>query len=253
MLAVSAAVAAAALASATIARADGMPAGPAAYAAPFSWTGIYLGVSSGWAEQETHWRYTNPVPSTCCKPFSADADEPVAGAHIGAQYQFGMIVVGAEVGGIMKLAQDHLTKKLGCVATVPGDTCEAEIGNLFTVGPRVGLAWQNWLVYGTGGYAQGYVNTKVMSSPTTTFDTTDEKQRGYFAGGGVEYALSRHVTAGIQYEHVDLGTTFHPSSADGFLPSPPGVNGRNIGATEDIVSARLSFKFGLGRDYAPLK
>ena len=39
--------------------------------------------------------------------------------------------------------------------------------------------------------------------------------------------------------------SYHASSADAFGPSPPGVNGRNISATEDIVRARLSLKFGV--------
>jgi hypothetical protein len=52
-----------------------------------------------------------------------------------------------------------------------------------------------------------------------------------------------NIIAGIEYQHVDVGTAYHASSADAFGPSPPGVNGRNISATEDIVRARLSLKF----------
>jgi hypothetical protein len=44
---------------------------------------------------------------------------------------------------------------------------------------------------------------------------------------------------------VDLGNHFQASSADGlfgFGPSPPSVNGRNIGATIDMVRFSVSVK-----------
>ena len=47
---------------------------------------------------------------------------------------------------------------------------------------------------------------------------------------------------GAEYEHIDLRTSFMASSADAFAPSPPGVNGRNVGATEDLVLAKFTLK-----------
>ena len=71
------------------------------------------------------------------------------------------------------------------------------------------------------------------------------KLRDHVRGGGVEYALADHLIVGLEYQHVDAGTAFHASSADGFSASPPGVNGRNIDGKEDIVRARISVKFGV--------
>src|SRR5262249_31367186 len=123
----------------------------------------------------------------------------------------------------------------------------------FTIGPRIGVASGKWLVYGTGGYAAGLVNTHVTVGGAP-FDNTTQHQDGWFAGGGVEYALLPYLIFGVEYQHLDLGTANHPSPLDVALPgngclssAAGGPNCRAIGASEDIVRARLSFKFsGLG-------
>jgi hypothetical protein len=60
---VSAAVAAAALASATVVRADGMDRGPAPYVSGLSWSGIYIGIQSGWMDSDISGHLTS-APST---------------------------------------------------------------------------------------------------------------------------------------------------------------------------------------------
>jgi hypothetical protein len=52
------------------------------------------------------------------------------------------------------------------------------------------------------------------------------------------------VILGVEYQHIDLGSRLHMSTAlDGpGNPCPPGVNCRNISATEDLVRGRLSLK-----------
>src|SRR5262249_42178925 len=40
----------------------------------YNWSGLYWGANAGWAWDSFDWRYTNPSPATCCKPFSASID-----------------------------------------------------------------------------------------------------------------------------------------------------------------------------------
>ena len=58
------------------------------------------------------------------------------------------------------------------------------------------------------------------------------------------------MIVGAEYQHIDLGTRLHLAPLDGFRACPPGVNCRNIGATEDIVRARLSLKINPFRGVA---
>jgi outer membrane immunogenic protein len=218
---------------------------PVAYYGPpiapaYNWSGVYFGGSLGGGWQNMDWRYTNPGVADCCKPFSATDGDGVYGAHVGAQIQFGNIVAGGELGGIWRF-DDDFSSKTGCIAGT-FQTCETKIRDgILTVGPRLGWAANNWLFFTTGGYAEGTVVSRLVEPNRTVFDWTSKDEDGWFVGGGIEYALAKNVILGVEYQHVDFGTTFHPSSADGFVAGP---NGRDIGASEDIVRARLSFKFG---------
>jgi outer membrane immunogenic protein len=130
---------------------------------------------------------------------------------------------------------------------------------VFTVGPRLGVAWDKFLVYGTGGWATGKVETQLMRfTPglSTFFDQTSRDQDGWFAGGGIEYALTQNLIFGVEYQHIDLGDELHSSQLDAGRPCPAvGVYCRDVGASEDIVRARLSYKFfgTEARAAAPLK
>src|SRR5438105_462510 len=65
----------------------------------YDWSGFYIGVSAGWAHSSYDWRYANPVPATCCAPFSASVDNAIFDLHVGVQWQFGWLVIGGEVAG----------------------------------------------------------------------------------------------------------------------------------------------------------
>jgi len=245
----------------SIALADGY--GRAAPSAPaiYNWTGFYIGGSVGGAWENFDWRFVNP-PLTTVHSFSATRDQGTFGGHVGAQIQFGSIVVGVEAGGIGNFDREFATRvavsPTGPCNGIPGQICEGRMSDVFTIGPRLGLAWDKWLVYGTGGWATGTVETQVLSGTgTVSLDRTSHDQDGWFAGGGVEYALTQNLIFGVEYQHIDLGDDFHRSTADAGLPCPPiGYHCRDIGASEDIVRARLSYKFS-GNEWraapAPLK
>jgi outer membrane immunogenic protein len=240
----------------SIALADGY--GRSAPSAPtiYNWTGFYVGGSVGGAWENIDWRYENSLPATF-RSFSPTKDLGVYGGHIGAQIQFGTIVVGVEAGGIGHFDDGDFASTVsgaGHCSPVAGEVCFGRMKEIFTVGPRLGLAWDKWLVYGTGGWATGKVDTKRMLVGTT-FDETSQEQDGWFAGGGVEYALTQNLIFGVEYQHIDLGNELHWSTVDAGAPCPPvGVYCRDVGASEDIVRARLSYKFyGTEARAAPLK
>ena len=111
----------------------------------------------------------------------------------------------------------------------------------------MGWAWNKWLFYGSGGGAQGTVDTQLVNATGVAFDHTNRPTyRGWYAGFGAEYVLAQSgfvdVIGGLEYQHIDLGTQYNASSADNFSPSPPGVNGRNVALKDDLVRVRVSLK-----------
>jgi len=216
----------------------------------YDWSGIYGGLNIGWVRQKETWTYTNPIPATppTSSPHDIRTDRAVVGGHVGLQYQFKQIVLGIEGAISTPFSPRFAASDLQCVA-VAGSLCEAEAKTLLTAGGRLGWAWNRWLVYGTGGWAQLRIATREVTVPPVVFDVSQtHRHTGFYVGGGVEYALTENLIAGLEYQHVDVGTLFHASSADGiggFGPAPPGANGRNVDGGEDIVRARLSVKFGV--------
>ncbi|MCV5185543.1 outer membrane beta-barrel protein, partial [Escherichia coli] len=73
-----------------------------------------------------------------------------------------------------------------------------------TVRGRLGYAFDRWLVYGTGGFAYGGGSRSpyAASYPYTLPDTA---RIGYALGGGVEYALTDHISVKVEGLYVDLG------------------------------------------------
>lgn len=110
-----------------------------------------------------------------------------------------------------------------------------EIDFLGTVRGRLGyLIKPRLLVFGTGGFAYGYVNTSTTISQhlvgtfggvQTDFgvDTTVSRMLGgWAAGGGFELMLTSNWTAKIEYLYYDLGVSSSGQITDRItIPSPP--------------------------------
>jgi outer membrane immunogenic protein len=216
------------------------------YVAPeYNWSGLYGGINGGWIGENETYTLTNPVPATppTSSPHNIHLDNGIFGAHIGAQYQFSHVVIGAEAAASWPTGNDFGTSSLQCTSTV-GSLCQARVDHVYTAGGRLGWAWDRLLLFASGGYAQTEIESQQLTHPPTVFDTTHADHNGYYVGGGVEYAFAQFFVAGIEYQHIFVDTAYHASTADGGGPSPPGVNGRNINGTDDIVRVRVSVKFG---------
>ena len=59
------------------------------------------------------------------------------------------------------------------IVTNPANTFfQHKITNLFTVGPRLGYAWDRFMIFATGGYASADLKTAACSSVTGLCDQT---------------------------------------------------------------------------------
>jgi outer membrane immunogenic protein len=225
---------------------------PAPVVSYYDWSGVYLGASVGWIKSSYDWAYTNPAPATCCKPFSGSVTDAIIDGHLGAQFQWGWLVLGVEASANRIFTGTKLNQ-VGCVAPNSLTTaCQIQPRDIRTVGGRLGFAWQEWMIYGTGGGAWTSVQTNLFfpgaNGPTvfSSDDKTNANYRGWYAGGGFEYVMYKgnfvDVIVGAEYQHIDFGSETHFSTFDGFFPCPPGVNCRRVTAKEDIARARISIK-----------
>src|SRR5262249_6574018 len=124
-----------------------------------------------------------------------------------------------------------------------------------TVRGRVGYAFDNVLVYGTGGFAFGGVKNNLVDvltvAPTGTVNLSkDSTETGYVVGGGIEYMVSPRWSVKAEYQFIDLGN--YKLSAPEVPPSGSRVFTTNkIDNTFNTVRAGVNYH--VGNVYEPLK
>lgn len=220
-----------------------------------SWTGLYLDGDIGWEQTSNRWDY-NASTLPGLSPFSISSNDGVLGGHIGYQQQFNWLVIGGEFGGSATFSNHFATSIPTAVPGGPpctfgtGVQCQTAVGSAMTIGGKMGLAWQDWLVYGTGGAAfDGSVTSRAIFAGSSIETSTAAKANGYYVGGGIDYMLTEtnfgDLIVGVEYEHIDLGNVQLFSSSNGFAACAPGPNcaERTIGTREDIVWGKVTLKF----------
>jgi outer membrane immunogenic protein len=206
----------------------------------YDWSGFYAGLNAGYSWGRTPYDYSvagAPAASNTLKPESF-----IGGAQAGYNFQTGPFVFGVEADFAWRDGTGTTN-----VATPNGlTTFRDEQGWVGTLRPRAGVATNNWLFYGTGGLAygwlkQGYTEAQPGASRTAT---DSEIHTGWTAGGGVEFAANNRWSLGLEYLYQDLGksTLSQPGQTVGgvvFAPSSTTFEDRS-----HVLRAKLNVKFG---------
>jgi outer membrane immunogenic protein len=165
---------------------------------------------------------------------SSNDSSGIFGVDIGYNKQWGMFVAGFGFGfsgnHTMDSAQfrDFQTNTLFFPGTnqppTPVDTDfhswrQEETNWSGYAGAQLGVAWHRFLFYGMGGSAFTELDVRELDRATTSFTnvgpvpfTTDKSLTatnnilaGWYAGGGVQFAVTNVVTAGLEFRHSDYG------------------------------------------------
>lgn len=245
----------AALCSTTAFAAD-LPVAPPPPPPPiFTWTGFYLGVNLGLGGDRFSYPFSAVVPVAATGiggNATITSSGIIGGGQVGWNWQFANnFVVGLEADFSGAAIRGKVTANAGGVVAgaVPlGASIQAgsRIDYIGTVRGRVGYAWDRFLVYGTGGFAYGEVNSSISASAAiagaaAAFQASQNSSRtGWAAGGGFEYALTNNLTVKTEYLFVSLGTNTILST-----PLLGGLVGLNISqkTQANIVRAGLNYKF----------
>ncbi len=230
---------------------------PPPYIAPlpvFTWTGAYFGINAG-AAFDNKEKFVTPTSTTGGFGSTRLSDSGfTAGGQIGYNYQFGAgsgVVVGLEADAEYM----DTSKSINVVGTTGNTTYRSGLDFLGTARGRIGYAFNQFLVYGTGGFAYGNVNSRLVSyGPNgTTVNTIGSRSgfnTGYVYGGGIEYALptssflnffhSSAVTLKAEYLRYQLDSSNLQDGGAGTIVLPAGVKVKNEG---NIARIGLNYKF----------
>jgi outer membrane immunogenic protein len=150
---------------------------------PFTWTGAYAGASGGYG-----WSSSGGL----------DATGGFGGGQIGYNVQTGNIVFGVE-GDIAGGDISQTVNGFG----IPFTTAFS-VDALASLRGRAGLAYNNWLLYGTagGGWAHDKISGNIAGMPFSS----NQWLSGWTAGAGVEWSFAPNWSTKFEYLHYGLGT-----------------------------------------------
>src|SRR5262249_26360929 len=119
------------------------------------------------------------------------------------------------------------------------------------------MAWNNWMVYAVGGWAQVKLQTETLSTATGALLTlSSQHHNGWFVGGGADVFVTKlwlsDLIFGVEYKHYEFDTVRHFAAAPGAgAPAVEDVNTRDMSGRLDMFMARLTFKYT--PDSAPVR
>lgn len=228
-----------------------MPAkAPIAAAAPFSWTGCYIGAHAGAGWSRTG--FNDPVGGTIT-PSGSSFDVKskagfLGGGQVGCDYQFAS-------NWVVGLAGDFSW------ASIQGEANDPFFGGKFgnpivarsrtdflaTATGRIGYAWDHYLLYAKGGAAWAHDKYEVnnfncTTTPFVSCNTSASNTRlGWTVGGGLEWAFASNWSVLVEYDHYGFGTKtlgFTDSANPGF------VTILNVKQDIDVAKIGINYRFG---------
>jgi outer membrane immunogenic protein len=204
------------------------------YAAPFSWTGFYLGASAGAIGLSSENTYSTSDPFVVGTTDTNRGSGVLAGGTVGYNFQTGQWVIGIEADYSMASAQTGSSANFNFA----GGNGIANISNLGTVRGRLGWASDHTLLYITGGVAWGDVtNTAAVPTRVGCRQGFSGTRTGWTFGGGVEHALTDHFTVKLEALYVDFGSKSVSSAKSGC------TFGYSAKTTAAIGRLGLNYKF----------
>lgn len=237
--------------------------GPVPYV---SWAGFYAGVNGGGA-----WD-ANPqnILLTATPPLGG-YPSTVSGTNASGGFGGGQIGYNWQLPGGLKDGPSNWV--IGLEADIQGAGVESSVGpkviNGFgdavsakkeldyfgTLRGRIGYAFGNTLLYGTGGFAYGGVKNRVFDNlavvpplGTVTMQRS-ATETGYVVGAGVEYLIAPHWSFKAEYQYIDLGS-YNLSSTE--VP-PSGITFTSGKLENTFNTVRAGVNYHFGSVYEPLK
>jgi outer membrane immunogenic protein len=192
-------------------------------ATSYDWSGAYVGIQGGYGfNGEADWDINE---GTANVDLGQETDGWSVGAIVGYNVQFGMIVVGAE--GTLNYSD------LSGDKTIEGVELATDMNYFGTATARLGLALDNVLIYGKGGYAGANIGPSIDADSSFSW-SDDQFHHGWVAGLGVEFAMTQNLVIGLEYTHMDFGSETY---------TVEGVDALDVALTDDRVNLRLAYKF----------
>jgi opacity protein-like surface antigen len=176
----------------------------------YDWTGFHVGAHAGDSWSTSGGSTVNTVTGATSAPIYANPPNWHGGIQVGYDTMLpSRWVLGVEAdvsSGGTKII--HLTDASGTSAD------QTTVFDSESVRGRLGYAFDNILLYGTGGWAWSsnqYIRTQLIGTLNLATAGTDEAVNtylgGWTAGGGLAVALAQNWNVFAEYRYVDYGSS----------------------------------------------
>ena len=241
---------------------------------PHNWNGLYVGANVGYGFGEsgvTQFSALSPLAGFAqtigAVPFAQKSDVAgfLGGGQIGYNYQFApMFIVGLET----DLQYANIGGSFGNTDINSGFATSSKrlLESLGTVRGRVGwLIRDDFLLYGTGGFAYGDVASRSAGTLGVGFacnvpfnncaaGESVTTATGWTAGAGLEYAVARNWTLKAEWLYVDLGKQNYTLNDYGIAAAfgLPIILSASSDSRTHIIRTGVNYKFDWPAAVAPV-
>ena len=137
------------------------------------------------------------------------------------------------------LGNNQILAPLGAAGTFPSGPflVSTTVKDYASVRSRLGLAFDRFLVFGTGGWAWGNPLTSYALVGAAPFFNNGGSSTGWTAGLGVDYAFTDSVVGRIEYRYTSLETS-------GFVSAATNTAAASDRLPISDLRAGIAYKFG---------
>jgi outer membrane immunogenic protein len=207
----------------TTALAADLPVAPPPVPPVFTWTGFYLGANLGFGGDRSVYPFSAAAVgggAAFTGSFSITSSGVIGGGQVGYNWEFpNNFLLGFETDFDGAAIRGKITANVGGATGGGPLGVAAEVGSTInyigTVRARAGYTWDRFLVYGTGGFTYGQVNSSASAAVGAgggggAISASQTSGRvGWTAGGGFEYAITQNLTVKTEYLYVIWGRPLH--------------------------------------------
>jgi outer membrane immunogenic protein len=222
--------------------------------ATFDWSGLHIGITGGGAfdGHDAGFSFENvDAASIAILPSRADLTSQggLVGGEVGYDLQTGGWVVGLE-GDLSWTnfgdSDTHIVQENTSIGLPPITfATNYKMDWISTIRGRIGIPFDHFLIYGTGGLAFADVS---MATTVTVGDppfgqligSSDKTKAGWTLGGGAEYAVCDNITLKAEALWFDLGSISLNAAAPALTTSSVDVDQKIEGV---IARAGVGYKF----------
>ena len=210
---------------------------PVMVAPIYDWTGFYIGGNGGWGESHSCVDFFNAAGvdfADSCRGRSGG----VIGGQFGYRWQASQWVFGVEAQGDWA---DLNNQRLSILNPVFSTRTKTDGIGLFT--GQIGYAWNASLLYFKGGAAVADTRFSILNTLSgTELAAASATRWGGTVGVGWEYGFAPNWSAGIEYDHLFMGTSNNSFSI--VNPINAAFLNDRISQDIDMVTLRFNYKFG---------